>query len=375
MNIDLQNLNPQQLEAAARHYAEYGFVLLNGLEETITAKFRPVLAEKIGVDERELPHFLAPETSSEIFPPEVRQRLGRVETSRPFALSLLRTLQPLLTRLIGPLIHVSSTFHAQFKGEGVKGVDHGGYTAGDYMELHGPYLLHQDFAGASIPTSPSAVTLWVAMNDCPWWNLRLYPGSHQRGLLCNKWLRLDDECLAPLGEPIDVPARAGSAVLFNALMLHGTSNPGPLRRVSCDVRFFPLCGYLPSETHLLGNFPSLSLREGIECAFSPVLQSPLLEDQLFLGQKIQLGDVPSLSVLNWVKYLDLVLAGKQDQALPYLEHFVNTDIGSDSASVYAAKFHNQPVHQETLLQVRERFTRTAVHAPESISNSFARTIQ
>ena len=182
------------------------------------------------------------------------------------------------------------------------------------------------------------------MNDCPWWNLRLYPGSHRRGLLCNRWLALDDERLAPLGEPIDVPARAGSAVLFNALMLHGTSNPGPLRRVSCDIRFFPFCGFLPSETHLLGEFPSLALRAGSESAFSPILKAPLLEDQVFLGQKLQLGEVPSLSVLNWAKYLEHVVAGEPDEALPYLERFVNKDIGADPAHVYAAKFHNQPIH-------------------------------
>jgi hypothetical protein len=375
MKIDLQELDSQQLEAAAQHYADRGFLLLSGLETLITARFRPVLAEKIGVDERDLPRFLNPENPTVVFPPEVRERLGRVDTSLGLALSLLGVLEPLLTRLIGPLIHVSSNFHAQFKGNGVKAVDHGGYdAAADYMEVHGPYLLHQDFAGASIPTSPSAVTLWVAMNDCRCWNLRLYPGSHRLGLLCNRWLALDDERLAPLGEPIDVPARAGTAVLFNALMLHGTSNPGPLRRVSCDIRFFPLCGFLPSETHLLGSSPSNALREGLDRARRSVLRAPLLEDQVFLGENIELGDVPPLSVLNWVKYLSHVVNGKKDEALPYLERFVNTDIGTDSVTAYESKFHNQPVLEATLQSVRERFTRVATRPPKSIYDSFARTI-
>jgi Phytanoyl-CoA dioxygenase (PhyH) len=362
MNINLQEFDSQQLEAAAQHYADRGFLLLSGLENLVTARFRPVLAEKIGVDEHDLLSFLDPENPKVVFSPEVRKRLGRVDTSRSLALSLLRVLEPLLTRLIGPLAHVSSNFHAQFKGDGVKAVDHGGYATGDYMEVHGPYLLHQDFAGASIPTSPSAVTLWVAMNDCPCWNLRLYPGSHRLGLLCNRWVGLEDERLAPFGEPIDVPAQAGTAVVFNALMLHGTSNPGPLRRVSCDIRFFPLCGFLPSETHLLGSSPYSAIREGLAHAFNSVLQAPLLEDQVFLGEKTRLEHVPPLSVLNWVKYLSHVVNGEAEEALPYLERFVNTAIGFDGITAYVSKFHKQPVHEEALLSVRERLACVAPHA-------------
>jgi hypothetical protein len=361
MNFDLSHLDTEQLEAAAQHYAERGFILLTGLEDLVTAKFRPVLAERIGVNEDELGAILNPENSGVIFPSEVRARLGRIETSRHLAQSLLGVLRPLLTRFIGPLVHVSSTFHAQFKGEGVQEVDHGGYSkASEYMEVHGPYLLHQDFAGASLPTSPSAMTLWVPMNDCPKWNLRLYPGSHRRGLICNGWLALDDQRLAPLGEPIDIVARTGTAVIFNALMLHGTSNPGPVRRVSCDIRFFPLCGFLPSETHLLDASPAHALREGLDRAFSPILQAPLLEDQVFLGEKIQLGDVPPLSVLNWVKYLSDVVSGKKDQALAHLERFVNTEMGFDSVTAYDSKFHNQPVCEATLLTVRERVASAAL---------------
>jgi hypothetical protein len=363
MNIDLQQLDPQQLEIAAQHYAERGFILLSGLEEIVTAKFRPVLADRIGVNEHELAAVLDPTNSGVIFPPHVRERLGRIDTSRQLAQPLLEVLRPLLTRLIGPLVHVSSTFHAQFKGEGVQEVDHGGYSkAADYLEVHGPYLLHQDFAGASIPTSPSAMTLWVAMNDCPYWNLRLYPGSHRRGLICNRWLALDDQRLAPLGEPIDIVARKGTAVVFNALMLHGTSNPGPLRRVSCDIRFFPLCGFLPSETHLLEASPANALREGLDRAFSPVLQAPLLEDQVFLGDEIQLEEVPPLSVLNWVKFLSEVVAGRKDEALEHLERFVNTDMGFDSITAYNAKFTDQPVCEATLSSARERVASAALRS-------------
>ena len=101
------------------------------------------------------------------------------------------------------------------------------------------------------PTSPSAVTLWVSMNSCPDWTVRFYPASHRQGLLCNDFLELDDQRLAALEKPIEVHAKIGTGVLFNALMLHGTGNPGSQRRVSCDIRFFPLCAFLPSTVHFL----------------------------------------------------------------------------------------------------------------------------
>jgi hypothetical protein len=50
------------------------------------------------------------------------------------------------------------------------------------MEVHGAYLLHQDFTGAPIPTVPSGLTMWVGQNDCPNWTLRLYPGSNLEDL-------------------------------------------------------------------------------------------------------------------------------------------------------------------------------------------------
>src|SRR5262249_22171700 len=156
---------------------------------------------------------------------------------------------------------------------------------------------------------------------CANWNLRLYPGSHKLGLICNHWLDLNDERLAPLGQPIDVSAQVGTAAIFNALMLHGTSNPGSLRRVSCDIRFFPLCGFLPSETHFIGPSPSNALRDGLDRAFSPTLQAPLLEDQVFLGERIELTDVPPLSVLNWAKYVAHLVGGEPNNARHYLEQF------------------------------------------------------
>jgi hypothetical protein len=256
MIFDLRNLDGAMLESVAHHYEQQGFCRISGIGDSITPAFHQSIRDVLGPEGSQLESILDASKPAKLFDKEVRQRLARVDTTPGLTASIFTTLSPVLETLIGPLVHISSTFHAQFKWGATSQVDRGGYAAdSDYMEVHSPYLLHQDFAGASLPTSPSAVTLWVGLNSCPEWNLRLYPGSHKRGLLCHRWLQLDDECLKSLGEPIDIQAEPGTAVLFNALLLHGTSKAGAMRRVSCDIRFFPLCAFLPSEVHPLNATP------------------------------------------------------------------------------------------------------------------------
>jgi hypothetical protein len=357
MRVNMGELTAAQLDAAARHYEENGFFLVGGLDRLVTEQFYPLLRGVLGLDDRGWAEVLDSDVSLPPLPREVRQRLARLTTPPTLAEALLGALRPLLKRLLGPLVHVSSNFHAQFKYGAAPAVDHGGYPQGsDYSEVHGAYLLHQDFTGASIPTSPSAVTLWVPMNSCPHWTLRLYPGSHRRGLFCDKWIALDDRRLGPLGQPVDVPARFGTAVIFNALLLHGTSNPGPGRRVSCDIRFFPLCGFLPSEVRNLDSRPRAALQKGLAQADGPVLRTPLLEAQAFLGEVCCLESVPPLSVLNWVNYVARLVHGDMDKALPHLQRLVNTDLGFDDAGGCVGKFHGAPLYTENLRNVRQRLS-------------------
>ena len=72
-------------------------------------------------------------------------------------------------------------------------------------------------------------------------------------------------------------ARVGSALLFNALCLHGGCEPGPHRRVSCDIRFFPLCAFLSSEVHTLSGNVMADLRARAAAEESPTLRAPVLE--------------------------------------------------------------------------------------------------
>jgi hypothetical protein len=277
--------------------------------------------------------------------------------------ALFAALRPVIARLLGPLVHISSTFHAQFKGGEVKPVDHGGYK-NDFLEVQGQYLLHQDFTGASIPTSPTAITLWVPQNSCPDFNLRLYPGSHKVGLICESWLKLDDPRLAWLGKPIDVVAEHGTAVIFNSLLLHSSSNPGVRRRVSCDIRFFPLCAFLPSEVHVLDSRPMATIRRRLAEERGETLRAPLLEDLAFLGEGTITPGVPPLSIANWANYLSALFAGDPG-ALAHFEAFVNREHGWDAAEKYTSKYHDRPVHAETLQVARRKILEAEPDVPHT----------
>jgi hypothetical protein len=345
-SYDIHRLTERSVADAASEFATNGFIEITGVN-ALEATFLATVAGVAAFDEQAIAAALNPTGGPVVFPLGLRQRLAKIETSSEFARQLIDVLAPLLRRLIGPIAHVSSTFHAQFKGGAAPAVDHGGYAPG-HLELHGSYLLHQDFTGANRPTSPSAVTLWLPLNTCPDWNLRIYPGSHRRGLVCNQWLALDDERLLALGAPVDLAAQSGRAILFNALALHGTSNPGPQRRVSCDIRFFPLCGFLPSTPHLLNATPWEMIDEALQTTTDETLRAPLLEDKVFAGQDVAIDTVPRGSVLNWVNYIACLARRRSDEALVHLERFTNTEVGVDPSAVYVSKFHGHELRQFTV---------------------------
>lgn len=363
--LRLDALTAENIEAAAQQFEEDGYFMLEGVSDAITSLFKPIVAERLGVDAAEMESILDPNSPPMVLPVEVRQRMSRIDTSPELATSLLRVLEPVISRLIGPIVHVSSNFHGQFKGGEVKAVDHGGYDPNaQYLEVQGQYLIHQDFSGAAIPTSPAGITLWTPLNSCPDWNLRIYPGSHRYGLLCDQWLKLEDPRLSPFRAPVDLQAQAGTAFIFNSLLLHSSSNPGPRRRLSCDLRFFPLCGFLPSTPHILGSEPLRVIRNQLAMSDTPTLRDPLLEALAYLGQDVLDGAVPPHSILNWPNYLAVLLAGDADAALPHMERFVNEELGVDPPSVYSSKFHNRPVHASVLAGVRDRLRALEPDAPE-----------
>ncbi len=358
MVFQLSELSSTGIEEFARHYDEQGFCVLTGVEEAVTNHFDGVLADVLELGNGEFQELLDPRSAARVFPQEVRRKLARVPTTQALTERIIAGLRPALLRLLGPMAHISSSFHAQFKGGSAAPVDHGGYIADlNYMEVHGAYLLHQDFTGASLPTSPSALTVWVGLNECPDWKLRLYPGSHRLGLLCDRWLKLDDQRLQSVGKAIELQAKRGTAVIFNSLLLHGTGDSGPLKRVSCDIRFFPVCGFLPTPAHLLVENPRHFLEHTLSTETAETLRAPLLEDMAWAGAGITehrvLEHAAEHSILNWPNYLTTLLQGDPIGAVRHLERFANTKLGVDAAETYISKFHGYAIQEERVLRIRE----------------------
>ena len=359
MLFNVNELDPRSLNEAARFFDANGYLQLTGLDERVAPAFEDSLAETIGISRVDLQPLLDPGAGAEIFDRGMRQRVSRITTSPRLASTLLGSLSPLLTQLIGPMVHVSSTYHGQFKGgalsQAAQDIAHyHNETAVDYMEVHGAFRLHQDFTGASLPTSPSGLTLWVALNDCHEATLRIFPGSHRLGMYCHKMWKSDDPRLAQLAPPVEIEARAGTGVIFNALLFHGTGKLGARRRVSCDLRFFPLCGFLPSEVHFLDDQPLEAIERLRRDAAGPTLLAPLLEQLAFLGQDVHVPSPERLSTFNWVDYLLELMASRPDEAYPYFLQFINTDLLDEPTEVFTTKFHNRQIHRERLQAVKER---------------------
>ena len=362
MRFHLTELAGERLHQAVRHYEEKGYFVVDGLASVVTPLFRPALEERLKLSPAQLADFLRADSEPVVLPVDIRERLSRIDTTDALADGLFATLGPVLRRLLGPVAHISSNYHAQVKGGEVQAVDRGGGLQ-EYKEVQGQYLIHQDFTGARIPTSPSQLTVWVAQNTSPDWNLRLYPGSHRHGLLNNQWVSLDDPWLSQFGEPVDVAAEEGLAIVFNSLLLHASSRPGPRRRVSCDIRFFPLCGFLPSLPRVLGDRPADWLREAESVAAGPTTTAPIRETLAFLGEPVYDDEVPEHSILNWANYLHRYLRGDPNAAESMIR-FVNEERGRDTPEIYTDKFHNQPVHPGPIeLARRELMQRTPGSAP------------
>ena len=357
--LSLKNLTPAVIEEAARQYHENGFLVVTDTEAALLPRLEEVLTETLDglghglgeVLDSSLPLYKFSETD--------RETLSQIDTSQDLQAKLVSLLEPVLLRILGPLVHVSRNFHAQFKGTDLvaPAVDHGGYPDDSkFLEPFGQYLIHQDFTGARLPTSPGGMTCWVPLTTGENWGLRLYPGSHRKGIVCHDWIPLEDERLNALGEPFDFPAHRGKALLFHSLILHSSVNPGDDRRVSIDVRFFPLCAYLPSAPWVLGDNPERDLVPVY--GDGDTLAASRLEAQVYLGRDPQLGDVPEHSTLNWVNYINAIAKGDRDAALPHLERFTNPSVTGEGVDIYRDKYHAHPFHDLTMERARRAIAAT-----------------
>jgi ectoine hydroxylase-related dioxygenase (phytanoyl-CoA dioxygenase family) len=123
--------------------------------------------------------------------------------------------------------------------------------------FHGSaHTLHQDSAYWPMDP-PDLVTISVALDDATPDNgcIKVIPGSHHWGL--REWGHIAQDQGAPLtsredidlSAQIDVPLKAGSAVLFHSLMVHGSgpNQTGRSRNTALYAYFSPLVRYTPGE--------------------------------------------------------------------------------------------------------------------------------
>lgn len=346
--LSLEDLSSDSLQQAAEFYSENGFVCVSGTEHVLLPELEAVLSDTLSDLGFDIKDVLSGALPLYEFGQDDRKTLSQIDTSVALQEKLVGLLQPVLLRILGPFVHVSRNFHAQFKGTDLVApqVDHGGYPDDSkFLEPFGQYLLHQDFTGARLPTSPGGMTCWVPLTVGDNWGLRLYPGSHRRGLMCNDWVPLEHDNLGLLGEPFDFRAERGKALLFHSLILHSSVNPGPARRVSIDIRFFPLCGYLPSSPWVLSDTPEADL-DPIE-GDGETLRASRYEASVYLGRSPELDAPQELSVLNWIKYIEHVKNDDRDGALRWLENFTSTALTGEDYTIYRDKYHAHQMHPET----------------------------
>ena len=137
---------------------------------------------------------------------------------------------------------------------------------------------------------------------------------------------------------------------------------GELRRVSCDIRFFPGCAFLPTEVHSLTENPRAFIEERLDQNPGPTRRAPLMEDLVLSGAHSATVDAPPFSILNWSNYLRELYNGNPDRAASHLERFTNAETGVDGPEAYLAKFHGSPMHRETLRRIQELMAWNAVPA-------------
>jgi ectoine hydroxylase-related dioxygenase (phytanoyl-CoA dioxygenase family) len=153
---------------------------------------------------------------------------------------------PLVAQLLGPNVCLT---HTQFLTKLPDGDD----TRSDI-----PW--HQDNGYGRLDPMTD-VTVWLALTDADERNggLSLVPGSHRAGLLdhgaagVNPLLRES----AAAGEPVAVPLRAGEAVAFSGLTVHGS---GPNRSDRPRTGFY--ARYCEPTVRMLGEGGRAVLEDG-----------------------------------------------------------------------------------------------------------------
>lgn len=334
------------LEDIVAAYARDGIVVLHDVEPSIDRVLAEMLAARSGIEHERLIEAAARGPLE--LSPEVRARLARDETTTALEETALQALGELLVRLIGPLVHVSRTFHYQLKPKSQAEVILQGYSEGG-REVEALYGVHNELTAARVLTSPNALVCWVPLNDFDGSALYYYPGSHRLGLSTGRWLERHQDCegIERIGQPVEHRPRVGQVVLFHFLLMHGSGSayrtplapgaPNPTR-VSCDLRFFPFCGILDSPVHALVRDPVPWIRTRLASLRDGLLQAPLLETLAYLGEPVEWPHAEDHSCVHWARFVEGVVKGDAAQREDAVRRLVNTERGFDPLEVYLERF-------------------------------------
>lgn len=327
---------PDNYSDILKHYNDNGYALLTGIDTRVLTALREVIGRLTGLTNSRIR--AAGHSDADLnLPIDVRNQLARPPVTTELQKIMLESFGDLLVQTIGPVIHISREFHPQIK-RGSPGYILKGYS-GDGLEVEAAYGLHTDFTAGRVTTSPNALALWIPLNTCENSGLRLFQRSHTQGLFTNGWLRPDTEGLPRLGEPVDIYAREGQALIFNFSLLHGTAIGSLGTRISADLRFFPFCGSLDSTPHLLRSSPVEWIRNRLAELEGDTLKAPLYETLAYLGQPISWPqETRRYSPVNWARYVEAMLWGNTQAALAAIEALANTENGYDAAATYLERF-------------------------------------
>lgn len=317
-----------------QHYDQFGFAILSGLKKHIVDYFSRRIFEISGLTIQDIEK-LESETSG-LLPAEMRKTLARVAVEDEIRHAFISEFRSLLLEMLGPIIHASRDFHVQVKGGRAPDYILQGYFE-DNKEVEAPYGLHQDFPAGRVTTSPSMVIFWIPLTTSEFPALELYPGSHKRGLICNRWIRPKTKGLEKLGSPVDILPQVGNVLIFNAMLLHA-SRVGPSKRVSCDLRFFPFCGVLDSTPCLIADQAVTTLQEKVFQKKGDTLQAPLWETMAYLGHSLPDAAVARHSALHWSRHLDHFIHSDLEAANRDLRMMVNDDLGFERAETFLDKY-------------------------------------
>jgi ectoine hydroxylase-related dioxygenase (phytanoyl-CoA dioxygenase family) len=115
-----------------------------------------------------------------------------------------------------------------------------------------PVLWHQD-NGYTYVEPQAYLTCWVAITDATPANgcVSVLPGIHREGTLAHRSTPIGEECWGDWSAAVEVPARAGSVVVFSSLTPHATK-----RNTTDSVRKAYIIQYIPDGAVALRGNPA-----------------------------------------------------------------------------------------------------------------------